>query len=97
MPENSRLVSLTLVISTVMESILKDQIIAFLEKQSFCTDKQHGFLKGRSYLTNLLLALEDWDESLDQRHSTQNNTRDLPQNCQKQVLEEQQWHGSKPC
>ena len=37
-----------------MESILKDAMLAHLEKFSLIRQSQHGFTKGRSCLTNLL-------------------------------------------
>ena len=54
-PGNYRPVSLTSLIFKIMESILKDSILGHLDKFSLITDSQHGFSKGRSCLTNLLV------------------------------------------
>ena len=52
--ENYRPVSLTSVVCKLLESLLRDHMIDFLEKHNLLKDTQHGFLKGRSCLTNLL-------------------------------------------
>ena len=52
--ENYRPVSLTSVVCKLLESLLRDHVIDFLEKHNLLKDTQHGFLKGRSCLTNLL-------------------------------------------
>jgi len=59
-PGNYRPVSLTSVPCRVMESIIKDEVTAFLDKNGFYNNCQHGFVKGRSMLTNLLETLESW-------------------------------------
>ena len=48
-----------------MESILKDCIISHLEHFSLIRNSQHGFMKGRSCLTNLLEFLENVTSELD--------------------------------
>ena len=65
-PENYRPVSLTSLICKIMESILKDSILDHLNKFSLINDSQHGFSKGRSCLTNLLVFLEEVTYSLDE-------------------------------
>lgn len=57
-PENYRPVSLTSVISKVFETILRDAIVDHLKRHKLVKDSQHGFSKGRSCLTNLLIFLE---------------------------------------
>ena len=52
--ENYRPVSLTSVVCKLLESLLRDHMIDFLEKHNLLKDTQHGFLKGRLCLTNLL-------------------------------------------
>jgi len=63
--ENYRPVSLTCVPCKVMESIVRDFLLAFLEGQDILSKFQHGFTKGRSCLTNLLETLETWTRLLD--------------------------------
>lgn len=68
-PENYRPVSLTSLICKIIESILKDSILDHLDKFSLINDSQHGFSKGRSCLTNLLVFMEEITYSLDQGNS----------------------------
>ena len=55
-----------------MESIIKDTMTAYLDMRVFYNSCQHGFVKGRSTLTNLLETLDSWtrllDEGLGYRH-----------------------------
>ena len=53
-PGNYRPISLTSVVCKLMESILRDKIVEFLEKNNIIRDSQHGFRNRRSCLTNLL-------------------------------------------
>ena len=46
--ENYRPISLTSVVCKLLESLLRDHMIDFLEKHNLLKDTQHGFLKGRS-------------------------------------------------
>jgi len=65
-PNNYRPVSLTSVPCKIMESIIKDNMISVLERNQTISRCQHGFMKGRSCLTNLLESLEQWTHALDQ-------------------------------
>ena len=62
---NFRPVALTSVICKVMEKIVCAAIISFLTLNSLVTPQQHGFVRGRSCQTNILLCLEKWTASLD--------------------------------
>ena len=53
--ENYRPVSLTSVVCKRLEALLRDHMVDFLEKHNLLKDTQHGFLRGRLCLTNLLL------------------------------------------
>ena len=66
--ENYRPVSLTSLICKVLESIIKDRIVSFLEVNRLIQDTQHGFRKGRSCLTNLLDFLNFATDQFDQGH-----------------------------
>ena len=57
---NYRPISITSVISKIMESIVRDAIVAHMVKNDLLTDEQHGFVPGRDCITQLLLCLEDW-------------------------------------
>jgi len=54
LPENYRPVSLTSHVCKMFESIVKDNIVAHIEKYDLLNSSQHGFVKGKSCLTNLL-------------------------------------------
>ena len=64
-PNNYRPVSITSVISKVMESIVRDAILDHLMKHNILSDPQHGFVPGRDCMTQLLLCLEDWTKMID--------------------------------
>ena len=57
--ENYRPVSLTSVICKQLERLIKDHLVDFLVKNNLINPSQHGFLKARSCLTNMLCFLED--------------------------------------
>ena len=52
--ENYRPVSLTLVICKLLERLIKEHMVEFLVKHKLLNSSQHGFLKARSCLTNML-------------------------------------------
>ena len=62
---NYRPVSLTSVVCKIMESIIRDALVQFLEDHSLIKSTQHGFMKNRSCLTNILEFLEDITRSVD--------------------------------
>ena len=54
--ENYRPVSLTVFYGKVLEKIIKKNIESFLIKTNFVKNSQHGFMKGGSCLSNLLIC-----------------------------------------
>ena len=56
---NYRPVSLTSVICKLLETIMRDHMMDFLVKHKLINPSQHGFLKARSCLTNLLCFFEE--------------------------------------
>ncbi len=58
-PLNYRPVSLTSIVCKIMESILKQSIMAHLTSFDVLSTAQHGFVPNRSCTTNLLL-MEEW-------------------------------------
>ena len=56
---NYRPVSLTSVICQLLETIMRDHMMDFLVKHKLINPSQHGFLKARSCLTNLLCFFEE--------------------------------------
>jgi len=59
-------ISPTSVPCKVLESIIKDTVVGHLESNGFYNHNQHGFVRGRSMLTNLLETLESWTRILDE-------------------------------
>ena len=64
-PGNYRPVSLTSVVCKMMESIIKDDLMAHLDRNKLINKSQHGFMKNRSCTTNLLEFLEVITEAAD--------------------------------
>ena len=53
-------VYLTAIPCKIMESIIRDKMLKFAQENNFMTnDHQHGFMKSRYCLTNVLETLED--------------------------------------
>ena len=63
---NYRPVSLTSVICKLLETIIRDHMIDFLVKHKLINSSQHGFLKARSCLTNLLCFFEEITKWVDE-------------------------------
>ena len=63
--ENYRPVSLTSVICKLLERLIKDHMVDFLDKHKLLNSSQHGFLKARSCLTNMLCFFEEITKWID--------------------------------
>ena len=70
LPENYRPVSITSALARLFEKILKKRIEEHLRLNSVISPLQHGFQKGRSTVTAMLQAVNDWTTCLDQGIST---------------------------
>ena len=64
--ENYRPISLTSTVGKIMESIIRDQVYQYLTANNLFVHNQHGFISGKSCLTQLLHAMNHWTTSLDQ-------------------------------
>ena len=64
-PSNYRPVSLTSVVCKIMQQIICDKIIDHLVNNDLLSSCQHGFIKGRSCITQLLATLDRWTEVMD--------------------------------
>ena len=64
---NYRPVSLTSVICKLLESIIRDHLMDFLVKHKLINPFQHGFLKSKSCITNLLCFFEEITKWVDER------------------------------
>ena len=65
MPNNYRPVSLTCILCKIMESIIRDELMHYLNENKYLSEYQHGFMSKRSCTTNLLATLDAWTEILD--------------------------------
>ena len=63
---NYRSVSLTSVICKVLETNIRDHMMDFLIKHKLINPSQHGFLKARSCLTNVLCFFEEINKWVDE-------------------------------
>ena len=63
---NYRPVSLTSILCKVLESIIRDHIVIHMRTNNLFSDKQFGFIGGRSTTLQLLHVLDLWCEILDQ-------------------------------
>jgi len=65
---NYRPISLTCIICKIMESIIKDKLIAYLLDKKLITKQQHGFLAKHSTCSQLLECVNDWSIELNVRN-----------------------------
>ena len=56
---NYRPVSLTSIICKLLETIIRDHLMDFLNKHKLTNTSEHGVIKSKSCLTNLLCFLEE--------------------------------------
>jgi len=54
-----------MIICKLMESIIRDYIMHFFFENSYLSNKQYGFIKGRSTVLQLLKIMDDWTTQLD--------------------------------
>ena len=66
-PSNYRPVSLTSIPSKILEHVIYRHLMTHLEANAILSGAQHGFRKGRSCETQLLLLLENLTKTLDNR------------------------------
>ena len=62
---NYRPVSLTSVVYKVMESIIRDHVMKYFLDNVLFSNRQYGFLKGRSTVLQLLNIIHGWTLNLD--------------------------------
>lgn len=63
--KNYRPVSLTSIICKMMENLVRKQLLDHLMTNDLISVHQHGFVVGRSCITNLLEVLDQWTQILD--------------------------------
>ena len=64
-PENYRPISISSVCSNIMQRIVKNNITEHMIRNDLFSKHQFGFMKGKSCPLQLLEALEDWTDALD--------------------------------
>lgn len=64
---NYRPISLTAVVSKVLEGIVRNRMMDFLVENNLVSPKQHGFVSRRSTVTNVLRSLNSWFNSVNDR------------------------------
>lgn len=48
-----------------MEKVIRQKIIEFIKNNMFFSNKQHGFLSGRSTTLQLLTLMDKWTDVMD--------------------------------
>ena len=66
-PGNYRPVSLTSIVCKIMEQFMREAVMGHMTSNNLICKEQHGFLKGKTCITNLLESLDSWTESMDNR------------------------------
>jgi len=66
---NYRPISLTSLFCKIMESIIKDDILAYLLSKGLISRHQHGFLSRRSTGTQLIDCFNDWTLNIENKQS----------------------------
>lgn len=66
-PKNYRPISLTPIVCKIMESIIAEAVMEFALKLKIIPEQQHGFVRGRSTMTNLLWCVNKWTTALDKK------------------------------
>ena len=68
MASNYQPVSITSIVCTTMEKILRDSMASFLMENNLLSNYQFGFIKGRSTTLQLLNILIDWTQAIESRN-----------------------------
>lgn len=66
-PDNYRPVSVVPIVAKIAEKVILKSVLPFLLRNNVLPVQQHGFIPGRSVITNLLTCVDDWTRSLDAR------------------------------
>lgn len=65
-PGNYRPISITSLVGKLLQRIIRDVIVDHLDTNNLVSTEQHGFRSGKSCTTQLLEAIDDWTEAIDQ-------------------------------
>lgn len=58
-------VSLTCMVCKIMEKLLRDDEVSYVDTNNLISEKQHGFVNKRPYITQLLDIADTWKKILD--------------------------------
>ena len=64
--ENYRPISLTCICCKIMESVVRDHVMEYFSVNNLFSNKQYGFIKGRSTVLQLLKVTDDWVKALEE-------------------------------
>ena len=67
--ENYRPVSLTSTVCKIMESLVKKELMEYMEFNNLFSIHQHGFRSGHSCITQLLEVIEMWTSAIDKKEN----------------------------
>lgn len=65
-PSNYRPISLTSVVCKVLEGIVREAIMSFVQETGQLNEEQHGFMPGKGCQTNLIETMDDVTKDLDE-------------------------------
>ena len=68
---NYRPVSLTSVLCKILERIIREQMLTYLNRNNLLPQQQHGFLSKKSTVSNLLECMDKWTKTFDSKNSNQ--------------------------
>ena len=57
-------------IGKLLESIVRDSLLTHFNTHDLLSNNQHGFIPGRSCVTQLLFVLDDWTRAMMEGHNT---------------------------
>jgi hypothetical protein len=64
---NYRPISLTCIACKIMESVIRNKLMAHFFANNLFSQKQYGFIKGRSTVLQLLQVFDDWSSLLEKK------------------------------
>ena len=67
LPKNYRPISLTSIISKLIESFIRDAMLAHMVKYKLFTNERHGFVPKRNCATQLLESIETWCKVIEEQ------------------------------
>ena len=69
-PNNYRPITLTSVVGKILESIIRDHVFDHLISHNLLSPQQHGFVPGKSCVSQLITAMDRWTQAYDSGYNT---------------------------